>query len=67
MACDAFVCANDRIAGRLMQTLLAQRVRIPQDVRIVGIDDVNYAALLAGAAHHSASAVPRYRRGGACA
>jgi DNA-binding LacI/PurR family transcriptional regulator len=44
--CDAFVCANDRIAGHLMHALLAQRIRIPQDVRIVGIDDVNYAALL---------------------
>jgi DNA-binding LacI/PurR family transcriptional regulator len=44
--CDAFVCANDRIAGRLMHSLMAQRVRIPRDVRIVGIDDVHYAELL---------------------
>jgi DNA-binding LacI/PurR family transcriptional regulator len=43
-ACDAFVCANDRVAAHWMQTLLAQGVRIPRDVRIVGIDDVNYAA-----------------------
>jgi DNA-binding LacI/PurR family transcriptional regulator len=43
---DAFVCANDRLAGLLMQTLLAGGVRIPQDVRIVGIDDVAYASLL---------------------
>src|ERR1039458_2279508 len=45
-ACDAFVCANDRVAGRWMQTLLEHAVRIPRDVRIVGIDDVNYASLL---------------------
>ena len=45
-ACDAFVCANDRIAGQLMHTLLARGIRIPQDVRIVGMDDVNYASLL---------------------
>jgi GntR family transcriptional regulator, arabinose operon transcriptional repressor len=44
--CDAFVCANDRIAGRLMHTLLAEGVRIPGHVRIVGIDDVHYAELL---------------------
>ena len=44
--CDAFVCANDRVAGRWMQTLLGHGVRIPNDVRIVGIDDVNYASLL---------------------
>ena len=46
MACDAFVCANDRIAGRLMHELLAQRVRVPHDVRIAGIDNVSYAELL---------------------
>jgi DNA-binding LacI/PurR family transcriptional regulator len=43
---DAFVCSNDRIAGQLMFQILAQGRRIPQDVRIVGIDDVRYAALL---------------------
>jgi len=44
--CDAFVCANDRVAGRWIQTLLGEGVRVPRDVRIVGIDDVNYASLL---------------------
>jgi DNA-binding LacI/PurR family transcriptional regulator len=43
---DAFVCANDRTAARLMPTLLRLGYRIPGDVRIVGIDDVDYAALL---------------------
>jgi GntR family transcriptional regulator of arabinose operon len=43
---DAFVCANDHLAGHLMLALLAKDVRIPQQVRIVGIDDVMYAALL---------------------
>jgi DNA-binding LacI/PurR family transcriptional regulator len=42
----AFVCANDRVAGRLMHALLAAGLRIPGDARIVGMDDVNYAALL---------------------
>jgi DNA-binding LacI/PurR family transcriptional regulator len=45
-SCDAFVCANDRIAAYVMRRLLARNVHIPQDVRIVGIDDVAYAALL---------------------
>ncbi|WP_263352575.1 GntR family transcriptional regulator [Acidicapsa acidisoli] len=40
------VCANDVTAARLMQTLLAMGRRIPEDVRIVGIDDVKYASLL---------------------
>jgi GntR family transcriptional regulator, arabinose operon transcriptional repressor len=44
--CDAFVCANDRLAGHLMHALIAHGIRIPKDVRLVGIDDVNYANLL---------------------
>ena len=43
---DAIVCANDRTAGRLMHTLLRRGYQIPNDVRLVGIDDVEYAALL---------------------
>ena len=43
---EGFVCANDRTAGQLMRVLLAAGYRIPQDVRIVGIDDVEYASLL---------------------
>jgi DNA-binding LacI/PurR family transcriptional regulator len=44
--CDAFVCANDSVAGRVMHALMARGIRIPKDVRIVGIDDVHYAELL---------------------
>jgi GntR family transcriptional regulator of arabinose operon len=40
------VCANDVTAARLMQSLMALGKRIPEDVRIVGIDDVKYANLL---------------------
>jgi DNA-binding LacI/PurR family transcriptional regulator len=43
---DGFVCANDRIAGQLMQALMTLGFHIPRDVRIVGIDDVKYANLL---------------------
>jgi len=43
---DAFVCLNDRTAGRLMQGLLALGHQIPRDFKIVGIDDVEYAKLL---------------------
>ncbi len=43
---DAIVCANDRTAARMMQTLLRLGHRIPEDVRLVGIDDVEYASLL---------------------
>ena len=43
---EAIVCANDRTAARVMQTLLRLGHKIPQDVRLVGIDDVEYASLL---------------------
>ena len=43
---DAIVCANDRTAARLMPTLLRLGHRIPADIRLVGIDDVDYAGLL---------------------
>jgi DNA-binding LacI/PurR family transcriptional regulator len=43
---DAFVCANDHTAGNLMRTLLSLGQRIPDDIRIVGFDDVKYAHLL---------------------
>jgi GntR family transcriptional regulator, arabinose operon transcriptional repressor len=43
---DAFLCANDHTAGNLMHTLLSLGRRIPEDIRIVGIDDVKYARLL---------------------
>jgi DNA-binding LacI/PurR family transcriptional regulator len=43
---EGIVCANDLTAARLMQTLLGLGVRIPEEVRIVGMDDVRYASLL---------------------
>lgn len=43
---DAFVCANDLTAGNLMHTLMSLGRRIPEDIRIMGIDDVKYARLL---------------------
>jgi DNA-binding LacI/PurR family transcriptional regulator len=43
---EAIVCANDLTAARVMQTLIGLGVRIPEEVRIVGMDDVKYASLL---------------------
>ena len=43
---DAIVCANDRTAGRLMRSLMTLGYAIPKDLRLVGIDDVEFAALL---------------------
>jgi GntR family transcriptional regulator, arabinose operon transcriptional repressor len=43
---DALVGGNDRTAGQVMQSLIRLNYKIPDDIRIVGIDDVGYASLL---------------------
>jgi DNA-binding LacI/PurR family transcriptional regulator len=43
---DGIVCANDWTAARLMHSILALGNTVPGDVRLVGIDDVDYASLL---------------------
>jgi DNA-binding LacI/PurR family transcriptional regulator len=43
---EAVVCANDLTAARLMQTLTELGVRIPEELRLVAVDDVKYAGLL---------------------
>jgi GntR family transcriptional regulator, arabinose operon transcriptional repressor len=43
---DGIVCANDATAARLMHALLELGYAVPRDVRLVGIDDVEYAKLL---------------------
>jgi GntR family transcriptional regulator, arabinose operon transcriptional repressor len=43
---EAFVCANDLTAAQLMRSLFTLGFRVPEDIRIVGIDDVKYASLL---------------------
>ncbi|HSJ15980.1 MAG TPA: GntR family transcriptional regulator [Longimicrobiales bacterium] len=43
---EAVVCANDRTAARLMHTLLELGRSVPGEIRIVGIDDLEYAKLL---------------------
>jgi DNA-binding LacI/PurR family transcriptional regulator len=43
---DGIVCANDLTAARLMHNLLKLGLRIPEDIRMVGINDVKYASFL---------------------
>ena len=43
---DGFVCANDFTAAQLLKTLNTLGVAVPDQVRMVGIDDVKYASLL---------------------
>jgi len=43
---DGFVCANDFTAANLLKTLTDLGISVPDQVRMVGIDDVKYASLL---------------------
>ncbi len=43
---DAIVCANDLTAAKLMHGLLDLGLRIPEEIRMVGLDDVKYASML---------------------
>jgi len=43
---DVIVCANDLTAALLIQTLSNLGVQLPDEVRVVGFDDVRYATLL---------------------
>ncbi len=44
---DAMLCANDHTAAELLRTLNREGHRVPEDVRLAGFDNVNYATLLA--------------------
>lgn len=43
---DGIVCGNDLTAARLMRTLIDLGVRVPQQLRLTGVDDVSYAKYL---------------------
>jgi DNA-binding LacI/PurR family transcriptional regulator len=43
---DAIICGNDLTATQLMNTLAKLKMRVPEDVRVVGCDDQRYAQLM---------------------
>jgi LacI family transcriptional regulator len=57
----AAFCANDLIALGLLQELTRQQVRVPEDVAIVGYDDIEFAA--AAAVPLSSVRQPRHQLG----
>ncbi|MDO5092268.1 MAG: LacI family DNA-binding transcriptional regulator [Propionibacteriaceae bacterium] len=61
----AAFCANDMLAIGLLQGLLARGLRVPEDVAIVGYDDIDFAA--AAAVPLSSVAQPRRELGRAAA
>ncbi len=43
---DAFICHNDHTAALLLRSLETVGLKVPQDVRVVGFDDAQYATLV---------------------
>jgi GntR family transcriptional regulator, arabinose operon transcriptional repressor len=43
---DGVVCGNDLTAAHLMRTLIGMGIRVPEQIRLVSFDDVNYAKFL---------------------
>ena len=43
---DAVICANDMTAATLLQTLTRMGFGVPEEIRMVGFDDLRYASLL---------------------
>jgi LacI family transcriptional regulator len=46
---DAIVCSNDQTAAILMRTLTQLHFSVPEQIAVVGFDDVEYATLLSPA------------------
>ena len=44
---DGIICANDYTAALLMHAFAKAKVRVPEDMRVIGFDDLKYAELLA--------------------
>lgn len=58
---DAVFCANDMLAVGVLRGLLQAGVRIPQDVQVIGYDDIDFAA--AAAVPLSSVRQPTYQLG----
>jgi DNA-binding LacI/PurR family transcriptional regulator len=43
---DAVICGNDLTAARLMKSLIATGIRLPEQIRMASFDDVSYAKFL---------------------
>jgi LacI family transcriptional regulator len=43
---DAVLCTSDHLAAQLLQSLTRLGIRVPQDLRLVGFDDIRFASLL---------------------
>ena len=42
-------CANDLLALGVLQEMTAQRIRVPEDISLIGYDDIDFASAAAAA------------------
>ena len=42
---DGIICANDFTAAQLMHSLAKRKTRVPDDIRLIGFDNLKYAEL----------------------
>ncbi len=42
---DGIICANDFTAAQLMHSLAKAKIRVPDDIRLIGFDNLKYAEL----------------------
>jgi len=52
------MCANDFTAAKVMHTFLKLGIRIPEDVRIIGINDYKVSRVSACSTHRAPSVLP---------
>jgi DNA-binding LacI/PurR family transcriptional regulator len=44
---DGIICGNDYTTALLMHSFAKAKIRVPEDMRLMGFDDLKYAELLA--------------------
>lgn len=42
---DGIVCSNDTAAAKILRLLIKNNVKVPEEVRIIGVDDIKIASL----------------------
>ena len=59
---DAILCANDKTAAELMQSLGKLQIKVPKQIRVVGVGRCALRKIVKPGPHHRSPAVPGDRR-----
>ncbi len=58
---DGIICGNDFTAAQLLNSLAKIKVRVPEDLRVVGCDDLRYAQIMREPLTTVSQPMPRHR------